>query len=303
MPELLLDRTRGGVYLVSPGERKGTTMRRFDTLVVLCLGLAVIAGGGCSRPSKHLTLGLGKGVTMKLVRIPAGTFLMGSPDNERGRSDGDGPQRHVVITRPFYMSIHEVTQEQYEAATGGNPSHFRRGSTDPVDGVSWDDAVTFCETLSRGMTKTIRLPTEVEWEYACRAGTRTAYSWGNSWKQGVCNAENHPKGRNNNVPEFRRRGLPVDSTMPVGTFKPNAWGLYDMHGNLWEWCSDWKGSYADADTRDPEGPSSGEYRVLRGGAWICVPRGCRSSCRYGLPGEWGYDFVGFRVVVEIDRTD
>jgi len=233
---------------------------------------------------KAATLNLGDGVKMKIVLVSAGKFIMGSIGSEKGRSDDEGPQRRVTISKPFYMGVTEVTQDQYAAIMGKNPSKFS-GLTNPVEQVSWNDAVEFCKALSKKTGKTVRLPTEAEWEYACRAGSKTRHSFGDGDRDLGAYA-----WYNENSDE---------KTHPVGKKKPNAWGLYDMHGNVWEWCSDWYAeSYAGLKTTNPQGSGSGKYRVLRGGSWNSSPLSCRSAIRIGSSPAYRYGiFVGFRVVV------
>jgi formylglycine-generating enzyme required for sulfatase activity len=209
------------------------------------------------------------------VRIEGGTFTMGSDSSEVGRSSNE-TQRRVTIS-PFHMSKHQVTQAEWEEIMGTNPSHFR-GFNLPVERVSWLDAVDYCSrrSIKEGLTPAYtisgtnvtwnrqangyRLPTEAEWEYACRAGTTTPFNTGFNITTAQANYYgNHPY--NNNA-----RGTYRERTMPVGSFAPNAWGLYDMHGNVWEWCWDWFGEYGVASQTDPIGPASGSHRVLRGGA-------------------------------------
>jgi formylglycine-generating enzyme required for sulfatase activity len=203
-------------------------------------------------PEKTINLDLGGGVTLPLTLVPAGKFVMGSPDSEKGRDKNEGPQHEVTISRPFYMSVTEVTQAQYEAVMGKNPSRFK-GPTNPVDSVSWDDAVLFCVKLSEKTGKAFRLPTEAEWEYACRAGSTTRFSFGDS---------------DSVFGDYAWFGSNSGGkTNPVGRKKPNAWGLYDMHGNVYEWCADWYGSYSSGASTDPQGAGSGGNRVVRGGAW------------------------------------
>ena len=228
-----------------------------------------------------LTLDLGKGVTMKLVRIRPGRFIMGSPDSEKGRRDDEGPQHGVVITKPFYLGVTKVTQAQYEAVMGKNPSHSQfRGPTNPVVGVSWNDAVLFCRKLSAKTGKILRLPTEAEWEYACRAGSMTRYSFGDSESALVAyawynaNSESRPH--------------------PVAQKKPNAWGLYDMHGNVWEWCADWYGTYPTGRATDPQGVASGGERATRGGSWGVSAAICRCAKRTGRAPTYGEGGLGFR---------
>jgi len=204
-----------------------------------------------SSPST-LTLDLGQGVTMKLVRIRPGKFMMGSPDSEQGRRDDEGPQHEVTISKPFCLGATEVTQSQYEAAMGTNPSEFK-GPMNPVDNVTWNEAAEFCRKLSEKTGMKVRLPTEAEWEYACRAGARTMFFFGDD-----------PSA----LGDYAWYGdNSKRTTHLVGQKKPNAWGLYDMNGNDWEWCADWYGAYPKGPVTAPSGPASGDRRVFRGGAW------------------------------------
>ena len=237
-------------------------------------------------------LDCGGGVMMDLVLIPAGEFTMGSRANEADRNSHEGPQHRVRITKPSYMGKHEVTQAQYERIVGKNPSHFG-GASNPVESVSWTDATEFCRKLSQRTGTTVRLPTEAEWEYACRAGTTTAFHYGNSLGTDQANFDgNYPYGG-------AAKGKYWQKTTPVGSFRPNAWGLYDMHGNVCEWCSDWfdEGYYAKSPGTDPQGPGTGKYRVLRGGSWIDDGHYCRSAFRSGYPATDRIRYYGFRVVV------
>ncbi len=233
-------------------------------------------------------------INMKLAYIPAGEFVMGSPSNEANRNSDEGPQHRVKISREFYMGICEVTQAQYKAVIGSNPSNFK-GDNLPVEGVSWNDAVDFCKKLSQKEGKTYRLPTEAEWEYACRAGSTTRFYFGDS---------------DSMLGDY---GWYVENfggqTHPVGQKKPNAFGLYDMQGNVDEWCSDWylKNYYSQSPEVDPQGPSSGEDRVLRGGSWFGDTEFCRSACRGCVKpvtvSGWVSPVIrlvskGFRVVME-----
>ena len=230
-----------------------------------------------------------RGTKMRFVGIPTGEFVMGSGSSEVGRSQDEGPAHKVKLSKPFYMGVFEVTQAQYTAVMGNNPSEFK-GNDLPVEKVSWNDAAKFCAKMSEITKMKVTLPTEAQWEYACRAGTTTAFSFGDS---------------DSNLGDYAwYDGNNSKRTHPVGQKKPNTWGLYDMHGNVWEWCSDWReNSYANAGTTDPQGPSSGEYRVLRGGSWYIIPRSCRSAFRYWFsPGGSYYDF-GFRVVLSVSSPE
>ncbi|MDM8550268.1 SUMF1/EgtB/PvdO family nonheme iron enzyme, partial [Desulfobacterales bacterium HSG2] len=199
-------------------------------------------------------------ITLEMIYIPGGTFMMGSPETEKGRYPRESPQHEVTLS-PFFMGKYPVTQEQYEAVTGENPSCFR-GANRPVSEVSWNDAVAFCEKLSRRTGKTYRMPTEAEWEYACRAGTTTPFHFGETI-----------------TPKLANYNYNCGKTTDVGTFPPNAFGLCDMHGNIWEWCRDWFDDYPSGHVIDPEGPSSGSNRVKRGGSWSGSAGSCRSAGR------------------------
>jgi eukaryotic-like serine/threonine-protein kinase len=256
-----------------------------------------------SKLSKLLDKELGivtNSIGMKLVWIPSGDFIMGSPSSEAERYSDEGPQHKVRLSKGFYMGIYEVTQAQYQSVMGNNPSTFK-GENLPVENVSWNDAVEFCKKLSQKDGRIYRLPTEAQWEYACRAGTTTVYSWGNQWQLGLCNAENDVgTNEDGNVETFRKRGLPVDSTVPVGSFKPNSFGLYDMHGNVWEWCEDvWHDSYQGAPSDGSAWTTGGDTtsRVLRGGSWVYYPRSCRCASRSRDASDLRDYYVGFRVVV------
>jgi len=223
-------------------------------------------------------------IGMRMILIPAEEFLMGSPDSDSDASADEKPQHRVKITRPFYLGVCPVTQEEYERVMGENPSHFQGDPQRPVEQVSWDDAVEFCRRLSEKEGKTYRLPTEAEWEYACRAGSTTKWCFGDSESQ---------------LGEYAWYTVNSRSTThPVGKKEPNDWGVYDMHGNVWEWCADWYAQdyYGGSPTDDPKGPSSGALRVLRGGSWGGVPGYSRSANRFrGSPPADRYFLLGFRL--------
>jgi len=302
-------------------------------LVVGAAATAVRADPPATQPAKELTLDLGNEVSLKLALIPAGKFLMGSPET-------NVVQHEVTNSKPFYMGITHVTVDQFAAFVkdggykttaerqgyslasetsygrlGGkyvdgcswrNPSFDQKGDH-PVVQVSWDDARAFCDWLSKKSGKTVVLPTEAQWEYACRAGTTTAYPWGDNPDDG--------KGWANCADQSLKEKLPNAQieltffnwddgyvfTSPVASFKPNAFGLYDMIGNAWEWCQDRYDVNGDdvgkgAQT-DPTGPDAGKFRVVRGGFWGSGPVDCHSARR-----QWRGPFsrfagLGFRVVV------
>ena len=192
---------------------------------------------------------LGKGVKLEMVLIPAGKFMMGSPVSEKGRKDNE-TQHEVTLTKPFYMGKYEVTQEQWEAVMGNNPSAVK-GEKLPVTNVPSTHLQNFIAKLNAKSNSGYRLPTEAEWEYTCRAGTITAYSFGDAIT---------PKDANYTDSKI---GIPAT----VGNYQANAFGIYDMHGNVWEWCEDWFGDYPTGVVVDPTGPVTGEKRVLRGGSF------------------------------------
>jgi len=223
---------------------------------------------------------LGQGVKLEMVLIPAGKFMMGSPKKETGRSY-DETQHEVTLTKPYYMGKYEVTQEQWEAVMGDNPSDTKEAKY-PVTDVSWNDCKKFKKFIKKLNAKTsggYRLPTEAEWEYACRAGTTTAYYFGDKIT---------PKDAN-----YYDSG--IDKPIEVGSYKPNAFGLYDMHGNVFEWCEDWYGDYPEGSVIDPKGPAKGSSRVLRGGSFNVDESKDRSSFRNYILLPYRFDGYGFRL--------
>jgi formylglycine-generating enzyme required for sulfatase activity len=253
---------------------------------------------------------------MKFVLIPPGTFLMGSPPEEEGRLIDEGPVHEVEITQPYYLGVYQVTQAEYERVMGMNPSWFSSSGQGkdqvkgqdtrrfPVEFVSWEDAVEFCRKLSempeeKKHGRTYRLPTEAEWEYSCRGGASDSKPFyfkdgPTSWLSSTqANFEgNYPYGGAAKGPYLAR-------PTPVGSYQPNAFGLFDMHGNVWEWCADWFDNkyYEKSPKKDPQGPEKGKRRVLRGGSWSLIGWLCRAAYRTSLePGNRG-DFIGFRVLL------
>lgn len=230
---------------------------------------------------------------MRFAWIPPGAYLMGSPTNETGREIYKGAsetQHKVTLTTGFYLGIHLVTQEQWLAVMGSNPSCFKHNKKNlPVETVSWEDCQEFVTKLRESDAIPYRLPTEAEWEYACRAGTTTPFFFGDTISSEQANLDGTIIYGNAKPGRLRNK------TMSVGSFPPNAWGLYDMHGNLFEWCQDWYGEYPKDDVVDPQGPNSGERRVLRGGAFLVPAACCRSAYRYQeTPTLRGFH-IGFRI--------
>jgi len=331
-------------------------MIKFTGLAVMALGL-LLAGVGCdsktstvqTQPAgthrvtgaKNLTLDLGNGAHLKLVEIPAGKFLMGSPDTEKDR-DKDELQHEVTISQPFYMGETHVTLDQYTAfvkdsgyqtdaekdgwaygfeinngridikrvngTSWRNPGYQQQGDH-PVVQVSWNDAQAFCDWLSKKTGKTVALPTEAQWEYAYRAGTTTAYPWGDSPNAGKGwgnFADQSLRRKVTNAPaswEFFNWDDGFIFTSPVGHFQANAFGLYDMSGNAWQWCQDRYGTYDRDVSTDPKGMAIGEKRVLRGGSWYSGPGNCRSAYRFRDIANNLNISNGFRVAVVTAGVD
>jgi formylglycine-generating enzyme required for sulfatase activity len=235
------------------------------------------------------TIDMGNDVKMEFVLIPDGEFDMGSPESEKDRLPNEGPVHKVKISRSFYMSKYEVTQEQYMTLTGTNPSRFS-GIKQPVEDVNWIEAVAFCNLMSEKLSGKFRLPTEAEWEYASRAGTQTAFSYGDDANY----------SRLVDYCWYDKNGL--KTTHPVGQKKSNLFMLYDMYGNVAEWCSDWYDGayYQSSPAVDPNGPLDGTERVYRGGSWINIASTCRSAHRLSLtPGNQS-PYIGFRIVMNVD---
>jgi formylglycine-generating enzyme required for sulfatase activity len=238
-------------------------------------------------------ISLSEGVSLRFVLVPTGEFMMGSPESEKGRTTSEGPVHRVPITQAFFLGICEVSQEQYQAVMGKNPSRSQ-GAKKPVENVSWDDAWEFCKKLSEKQGEPVRLPTEAEWEYACRAGTTTPFNFGEWIWTDKANYDGDAYGDG-------RRGKWVGETVPVGSFPPNAWGLYDMHGNVREWCQSLYIPYPYRFDDGREEVRSARPRAVRGGAWSDSPKECRSAGR----GPWRprdpdeHDaYTGFRVLLE-----
>jgi formylglycine-generating enzyme required for sulfatase activity len=225
-----------------------------------------------------LSIDLGSAIKMHFILIQPGSFLMGS---EAGRPD-EKPVTKVTITKPFYLGKFEVTQEQWQAVMGTNGSYYT-GTNMPVEQVSWNDCQEFIAKLKEKVNGyDFRLPTEAEWEYACRAGTTTEYSHGDG---------------TTNLPDYAWfTANAARRTHPVGERKANPWGLHDIHGNIWEWCQDWYGPYSGADCTDPTGPTSGTTRVIRGGSWSHGARDLWSSFRLKFRSDFRFRSIGVRLV-------
>jgi formylglycine-generating enzyme len=255
-----------------------------------------------AKPATEGPKTLTNSVGMAFVLVPDGKFQMGSPAAEPGHRANEAPVHEVVIGKPFYLGVHLVTQSVYQKVTGKNPARFNAanggGPEHPVESVSWDDAVAFCRRLSdrpeeRAAGRSYRLPTEAEWEYACRAGSSEPFAFGANFGAPQGNFDTgYPFGEADPAPGVGR-------TTPVTKYPASAWGLHDTHGNTWEWCSDWYGEsyYSTLPLRDPPGPTTGKYRVLRGGGWKNQATACRAAYRNALAPHQKDSATGFRVVL------
>ena len=237
---------------------------------------------------------------LTMVLIPAGTFLMGSPVDEQERYLNEGPQHAVVISHPFYIGKHEVTQAQFEAVMHHNPSYFRIGLNIAVDNISWMECAQFCNRLGESVGRTpvydestwspipstngFRIPTEAEWEYACRAGTTTRFYWGDDPNNSEI--KDYAWHTENNNPFGPKE---------VGLKLPNSWDLFDMSGNVWEWCQNWSESYSSDGQTNPQGPSRGSERVYRGGFMSGHAKQCRSAVRGQASPTLAWGGFGFRI--------
>ena len=230
---------------------------------------------------------------LELIWMNPGEFTMGSPSSEAGRQK-DETQHQVRISKGYWLGKYEVTQGEWESIMGSNPSKFKNaGARAPVEQVSWEEAMSFCKKLTERERRAGRLPAnleyslpkEAEWEYACRAGTTGYYA-----------------GSYSSIPSLGwYSGNSGSKTHPVGEKSPNAWGLYDMHGNVWEWCLDWYGDYPSGSVTDPKGPSSGSYRVNRGGSWFGRARYCRSAVRARNAPSYRVSYLGFRLALSFNQ--
>lgn len=244
---------------------------------------AQMTGASSTEPEKEIV----NSIQMKLVLIPAGEFTMGSPQSEAGRETNEGPQHRVKFSKPIYMGAYEVTQDEYVKVMEKNPSGFKEDLRHPVENVAWSDAVAFCTKLTerpeeKKAGRSYRLPTDAEWEYACRAGTKTAFHYGDSLSVDQANFGGGKRG---------------DRTSRVGSYPKNAWGLYDMHGNVWEWCLDDARTFTATAVEDPRGPEVlGGPRVLRGGGWNWPGLHCRGARRFPYSPSYRGANTGFRVV-------
>jgi uncharacterized protein (TIGR02996 family) len=252
-----------------------------------------LLGAGVAPSVPQRSLMLPGGVPLVGSFVPAGSFLMGGTEYE-----DEKPVHRVTVTAGYYLGIHPVTQAQWTAVMGAEPSHFK-GLNRPVEQVSWDQCQEFCVKLTAhaGGAATVRLPTEAEWECACRAGTTTHFHFGD--------VPSTDRFNYNGTSQWNRskKGTNRKQTTDVGSFAPNPWGLYDLHGNVWEWCADASAPYTSDKQLDPVGKSEGSdiiYRVLRGGSWNYNPQVCRAAYRGSNAPASRINFVGVRVCFRLD---
>jgi uncharacterized protein (TIGR02996 family) len=257
--------------------------------------MVVLLGEGVRPCVPQETITLPGGVRMTFSFIPPGSFLMGSDHPEGNKNER--PVHRVTLTQGFFLGIHPVTQAQWRAITGATPSEFQ-GDNRPVENVSWNDCQEFCEKLSAhlGGRLTFGLPSEAEWEYACRAGTTTEFHFGDIISTDLANYDGNYTW--NGSPEGKYR----EETTDVGSFPANPWGVFDMHGNVWEWCQDWYGPYSGDNKVNPiqTQRQSNEYRVLRGGSWNLSRVFCRAAGRSGSAPTSRGSGMGFRLAFRLD---
>ncbi|HIK37459.1 MAG: formylglycine-generating enzyme family protein [Geminocystis sp.] len=273
--------------------------REFEVVTVRIENATTIVLQREKRVADCIEVPLSNGVSLPLVRIVGGSFLMGTPSGEIGRSPDEGPQ-HIVQIRTFLLGQYPVTQSQYMAVMGTNPSFFR-GDNRPVENVSWYEAMEFCSRLSQMTGRNFRLPTEAEWEYACRAGTTESFCFGGTITSELANYKASYGYGVGGTGKWRQE------TTEVGSFPANHFGLYDMHGNVWEWCLDhWHENYEGAPTdgsawlEDEE--EEGELpRVIRGGSWDDTAYYCRSGVRLLALPEFKGKLIGFRVACDYNE--
>jgi formylglycine-generating enzyme required for sulfatase activity len=278
-----------------------STVRKISLVSVFIFLLLVIQ---ILMPDRGLCAekGFTNSIGMEFVLIPAGTFMMGSPPDEPHRQKSE-TQHQVTITKPFYMQTTEVTVEQWRSLMGkkffGLFRRKKEKESKPIVKVSWFDCVDFVKKLNDLNEGVYRLPTEAEWEYACRAGSSDAYSWGKDIDCTKAMYSNNPPKSEDCTKHNKSRGLPSKGPAVVKSYPPNVWGLYDMHGNVWEWCQDWFGDYSSTAVVDPKGPETGTKRVRRGGSWFKYGWSCRSANRNNAHPATKHNTLGFRVVREV----
>jgi len=263
-------------------------MKQYTALIMMILLCAVVAQAQETQQANKPIAGtaITNSVGMKFVLIPAGTFTMGT-EEKQAVYDNEVPSHTVTISKPYYMGVYEVTQDQWEAVMDSNPSYRKCGNC-PVETVSYYDVLAFIKALNeKEETTRYRLPTEAEWEYACRAGSKGAFCFGDDEDL-----------------LYRYAWFMDDEKegpQPVGRKRANTWGLYDMHGNVWEWVQDWYAEdyYENSPEADPTGPVDGTYRIFRGGSWLISAAGCRCARRVFIaPGGAALDYLGVRLVYE-----
>ena len=278
----------------TPPPRPKIPIQTFTTVTVNRRGEIISRTQG---QAEVMTENIGNGVSLEMVKIPGGRFLMGSPETEADRWSSEGPQHYVDVPE-FFMGKYAVTQAQWQAVMGNNPSNFK-GASRPVEMVSWNDATEFCQKLSQITGKKYSLPSESQWEYACRAGTTTPFYFGETITSGLVNYDGDYTYAD--APKGKDRGETTD----VGIFPPNAFGLYDMHGNVWEWCADESHDNYDGAPTDGSVWLNGnkDRSPLRGGSWADYPDDCRSAYRnYFVRRDDRIDLIGFRLVCDGGRT-
>ena len=278
-----------------PKANSSNSTQKFETVTVNSKGEIINRSPG---QAQVMTENLGNGVTLEMVKIPGGRFLMGSPETEVWSLESESPQHYVDVPE-FFMGKYPVTQAQWQAVMGNNPSEFK-GANRPVENVSWYDATKFCQKLSLRTGKKYSLPSHSQWEYACRARTSTPFYFGETITSELANYRGNSTFADAPIGKYR------EETTDVGIFPPNAFGLYDMHGNVWEWCQDvWHSNYNGVPTDGSTCETGGDGNRLspRGGSWFDYPNQCRSAFRdLTVRCDLLSNLLGFRVVCNSGRT-
>jgi formylglycine-generating enzyme required for sulfatase activity len=279
---------RGGSWFdFHPAHRSANRHRHRPDQRYTAIGFRLVLEPASLRADRVVQLP--DGAELAFLRVRAGSYERGSPAEEVGRAADEGPRHRVTLSRDFYLGQTEVTQAQWQAIMRGNPSVFQDGpdaAQRPVEWISWNDSQAFLAALNALGLGRFRLPTEAEWEYAARGGTSTRFPWGedSSYRELAANGWGNPRSEGR--------------THRVATRRANPWGFFDLAGNVWEWCSDWKGPYAAGEQTDPVGPHAGTARVIRGGSWFNEPEALRSANRHGHPPDSRQTNLGLRLVLE-----
>jgi formylglycine-generating enzyme required for sulfatase activity len=312
LPRIVVSGTTGRIHVLhsreSPGPENAWQVRTFCVATNSAWAWVDLTAAGvaarCYRVEMFTNAPPANPHPESLALIPPGTFTMGSPLTEAERDPGESPHT-VTLTQGYFMGKHLVTQGDYVSVMTNNPSNFTGDLNRPVEQVNWSDATNYCGQFTRLEQAAgrlppgwlYRLPTEAEWEYACRAGSATAFHYGSALRSGMADFDGTSEYDAGQGTVENPSGIYLGRTTAVGSYQPNAWGLYDMCGNVYGWCLDWQDDYATGNVTDPPGPASGFSKVIRGGSWQSNGSQCRSAFRFGLDPSFALNVIGFRMVL------